>query len=146
MLPSRPQVTAGAAGSPGYSPSRSQRPRRGRSRKPGAMVRRAPAVPAPCRALSPLETRRGAGARERPRPAHCGSHAPLLRAEAGRRHLRLEPQLGLEGRLLEWAWRVSRSFDPQLSLRAGFRSSILWSAWETASCPVSEWWGQTALL
>lgn len=106
----------------------------------GGHGEKSPGRPSALPSSEPAGDAPGAGARERPRPAHCGSHAPLSRAEAGGRHLRLEPQLGLEGRLLEWAWRVSRSLDPQLSLRAGFRSSILWSARETASCPVSEWW------
>lgn len=75
-MPARPQVTAGAACSPGYSPSSSQRPRRGRSRRPGAMVSRAPAVPAPCRALSPLETRWGRGlGRGRARPTAASTPA-----------------------------------------------------------------------
>lgn len=75
-MPARPQVTAGAACSPGYSPSSSQRPRRGRSRRPGAMVSRAPAVPVPCRALSPLETRWGRGlGRGRARPTAASTPA-----------------------------------------------------------------------
>lgn len=139
--------------SPGYSPSSSQRPRRGRPRRPGAMASRAPAVPAPCRALRPLETRWGRElGRDRARP----TAAPTPRAVEGgswRAAPEVGAQLGPEGSLLEC---LQGPMDleglqvpkPSTSLCLLGSAAMLWSALQTARGPISfsrgvlEWWGQ----
>lgn len=104
---------------PGYSPSSSQRPRRGRLRRPGAMASRAPAAGRPSASPSsePAGDAPGAGARERGRARPTAAPTPAVEGGSWRAAPEAGAQLGLEGRFLEclwgeWAWRVSRSLDP----------------------------------